>query len=152
MFELKNIPEHKTINSADEKSMRKKCKDFDKYDQLFITCQKELLDGKRKLSEFKYDSQIEKGRYFILNGVLLYLETVNRNLKDNDGKIDGRLKIIFENGTESAMLLRSLSKRLRENGKSVSENTDTDETSLLENFSGIKKDDTKTGFIYIEKT
>lgn len=152
LFALKNVPKYKERESADFMARRKACKDFAKYEDLFQSCQKELSAGKRKLLTFRYDSQIQENLFFVVNGILLFLKEVNRDLKDKDGKVDGRLKIIFENGTESGMLLRSLSKRLRENGKAVSENFETDEKVLLENFNGITNEDTNTGFIYVLKS
>lgn len=149
LFNLKNIPKQQDRESADFIAHRKSCKDFEKYEQMFIDCQNDLSKGKRSLIKFERDEQLQEKRFFVVNGVLLFLEKVNRDLKDRDGKIDGRLRIIFENGTESNMLLRSLSKRLRENGKLVSENTATGEKMLLENFNLISEDDKKTGFIYV---
>jgi hypothetical protein len=65
---------------------------------------------------------------------------------------DGRTRCIFENGTESNMLKRSVEKILYTNGQVVSENADTVVESFRETFSDITDEDQKAGFIYILKS
>lgn len=120
---------------------RKKIKDFDRYEKLFKACQKDIAEGKRKLLQFRNEQDIHPNNFYVLNGVLLYVESVGERKKVNN-KTNARLKCIFENGTESDMLLRSLSAELYKNGRRVTEN----EESLLDN---IETDDVATGFIYI---
>jgi hypothetical protein len=152
LFDLKNIPELKKRESADFVARRKACRYFEKYEQLFIDCQNDLASGKRKLLKFTSDKQLRENGFFVINGVLLFIEKIGETYTDKYGKIDGRQRCIFENGTESEMLFRSLTKRLYENGKAVSENIDTDEKVFLENFNVISKEDKKTGFIYVLKS
>jgi len=152
IFDLKNIPEPKERESADFIARRKSCKDFEKYEQLFIDCQNDLASGKRKLIKFNSDKQLRENGFFVINGILLFIEKIGETYIDKYGKIDGRQRCIFENGTESEMLFRSLVKRLYENGKAVSENIDTDEKALLENFNVISEKDKQTGFIYVLKS
>jgi len=152
LFNLDNVPEIKERESADFIAHRKPCKDFEKYEASFQECQKELSIGKRKLLKFKSDQQIKEGRFFVMNGVLLFVEKIGETFVDKHGKVDGRIRCIFENGTESGMLLRSLGKGLYDNGHAVSENSDTNESDLLEHFNIITKDDSQTGFIYVLKS
>jgi hypothetical protein len=65
---------------------------------------------------------------------------------------DGRTRLIFENGTESQMLRNSIQKRLYENGKIISENSDTTNKEFLEKFSTVNEEDEEAGFIYILKS
>ena len=65
---------------------------------------------------------------------------------------DGRTRCIFENGTESNMLKRSIEKILYLNGKVVSENADITNEEFLEKFSNVNDEDKEAGFIYILKS
>lgn len=123
---------------------RKKIKDFDRYEKLFKTCQKDIAEGKRKLLQFKNEQDIHPNNFYVLNGVLLYVESVGERKKVNN-KTNARLKCIFENGTESDMLLRSLSAELYKNGRRVTDNEET----LLDD---ITTEDVSTGFIYVVKS
>ncbi|MCK4441245.1 MAG: GIY-YIG nuclease family protein, partial [Sulfurovaceae bacterium] len=142
IFTLKNIPKITTM--PDYVASRKRCKNFDEFEPLFILCQKDLKEGRRKLIKFQNEQQIKKGYYFILKGVLLYIADVGE-IFESSGKKNARLHIIFENGTESDMLLRSLSAELYKDGKRV---TEYDE-SKLDGLYRINKEDRESGFIYV---
>ncbi len=144
IFNLKNIPKQKETTMPDYIALRKSCKDFDKYEHFFVKIQEELKNGKRKIVKFQNEQQIKKGYYFILKGILLYVAYVGKQIKAG-GKTNARLKLIFENGTESDMLLRSLSAQLYKHGKRVSE---YDENNL-EGLYKINEKDEKSGYIYI---
>ena len=152
LFDLKNIPQQKDRKSADIIERRKPCKNFSEYEELFKKCQKELASGKRVIRKFSSEKEIQKNAYYVLNGILLLIIKLE-NLHNNEiGKLNGTQKCIFENGTESKMQVRSLVKALFENGYVVSENIDTDGQAVLENFSGVTEDDSKTGFIYVVRS
>jgi len=85
-------------------------------------------------------------------GILLLLEKTYNIKKDKFGKYDGRTRVIFENGTESGMKLRSLGKNLFMNGKVVTENIDKVNENFLENFSNITNEDEEAGYIYVLKS
>ncbi|MDK9693996.1 MAG: GIY-YIG nuclease family protein [Sulfurimonas sp.] len=144
IFTLKNVPKQKETTMPDYVASRKPCKDFAKYEQFFVKTQKELRVGRRKLVKFQNEQQIKKGYYFILKGVLLYVADVGEQIKSG-GKTNARLKLIFENGTESDMLLRSLSAELYKHGKRVSEYDE----SNLEGLYEVNEKDEKCGYIYI---
>ena len=118
LFEFKHTPKDYDKAATDFVARRKPCKDFHKYEPLFKEIQKDLVEGKRKLVDFKMGNLREK-TYYVHNGVLFYLEEINIDRKDHykeDGtrvREDGRTKCIFENGTFSNMLKRSVEKNLR---------------------------------------
>ena len=149
IFNIKHIKADKRAKT-DFVARRKSCKDFDKYKDLFPIVQKELNSGQRKIIEFDDKGEnLVVGEFYILSGVLLYLEEVefSSDAKTVNGKRfrkDGRTRCIFENGTESNMLYRSLAKALYADGKIVS--------PVGEYFADIKninEDDESAGFIYI---
>lgn len=143
IFKIKNIPKA-TVEIPDEIARRTPCKDFGKFKNKFITCQSDITIGKRKLLPFAREQQISEGNFFILKGILVYVAKVGKK-KNVKGKTNARLRCIFENGTESNMLLRSLARELYKDGRRVTEH----EEKLLSEFSGITDEDENTGFIYV---
>ena len=148
LFNLKHVSYVTERESADFVARRKPCNDFEKYEPLFKTCQADLKSGKRKIIRFN-ESHLREGVFFILNGILVYLEKIVEAKKDKNSKIDGRTRCVFENGTESEMLLRSLGKGLYDNGYVITENVNITEQIILENFNQITPEDEEAGFIYI---
>jgi len=142
IFTLKHIPKER--EQTDFVAQRKPCKDFGKYEVLFKEVQNDLKSGKRKFVKFN-EKYFEDGNFFILKGVLAYLEKIQDLKKDKFNKLDSRTRIIFENGTESNMLLRSFGKGLYEDGYFVSEHED----KVLDKLSQIGKEDEKSGYIYV---
>lgn len=152
LFDFEHAPKQKDINKADFVAQRKRCKDFDKYEQQFKNIHHDLKAGRRKLIPYKEKQLNAAGNYFVHNGILLYLETINDLAKDRFHKADGRTKIIFENGTESNMKLRSLGKNLLKNGKTVSANIEQYDEDFLKTFYDVTAEDDETGFIYVLKS
>lgn len=156
IFKIKHVPIQRA--ATDEVAKRKRCKDFDQFEHLFKNVHRELREGKRKLLPFNDKGyQLVEGNYYVLNGLLAYLADINftSEAKTVDGKRfrkDGRTRTIFENGTESTMLYRSLAKALYKDGRIVSETNEQENSNFYTNFGGITEDDTSTGFIYILKS
>lgn len=157
LFDFKHTPKDYDRAATDFVARRKPCKDFHKYEPLFKEIQKDLVEGKRKLVDFKMGNLREK-TYYVHNGVLFYLEEINIDRKDHykeDGtrvREDGRTKCIFENGTLSNMLKRSVEKNLYANGQVVSENRNKVNENFIEKFSNITEEDEEAGFIYVLKS
>ena len=156
IFKIKHVPVQRA--ATDEVAKRKRCKDFDQFEHLFKNVHRELREGKRKLLPFNDKGyQLVEGNYYVLNGLLVYLADINftSEAKTVDGKRfrkDGRTRTIFENGTESTMLYRSLAKALYKDGRIVSETNEQENSNFYTNFGGITEDDTSTGYIYILKS
>lgn len=145
IFKLKHVT---ATSLPDYISQRKPCKDFARYESIFKKCQGDLSSGRRQILLFSQGELMEEGHFYVLSGVLVYLENIHNPVKDAHGHKDGRTHCIFENGTESDMMLRSLSKGLYKDGRRV---TERDER-LLDGFKNIKKEDMETGYIYILKS
>ena len=145
---LINVPRiDKDRADADFVARREKFKDFEKYEPLLTQCQQDLREGKRKLVP-SIESRLSVGTFCVLDGVLLYIVDIEKGYLGNSGKINRRTTLVFENGTKSNMLLRSLGKGLSDNGSLVTE-LDTDRADNLFN---IVEDDSKNGYIYILKS
>ncbi|MCI1265559.1 MAG: GIY-YIG nuclease family protein [Saprospiraceae bacterium] len=157
LFDFKHIERFDERASADFVARRKPCKDFDKYEQQFKDVQKDLKNGKRRLITFK-EENLRAGDFYVHNGILLYLEKVDDKKEVQDYKSgsrerkDGRTRVLFENGTESNLLFRSLYKALLINGKAISKNVADDNENILETFSNITEHDEEAGYIYILKS
>lgn len=151
LFDFKHTPKDFNRSETDFVSRRKKCKDFDKYKPLFDEVQNDLSNGDRVLSKF-HENQLVEGRYFVHNGILLFLKEIIDLKIDKFGKEDGRTRIIFENGTESGMKLRSLGKNLFDNGKGVAEKNTKSNEDFIIGFTDITKDDKEAGYIYVLKS
>jgi len=124
---------------------------------IFKEIQKDLANGKRKLIEFKEDN-LREGDFYVHNGLLMLFEKVNISQEEQNfssGKRirkDGRTKCIFENGTMSNMLYRSLAKILYVNGRIVTQNIDKVNEDFIEKFSNITNEDEEVGYIYVLKS
>ncbi|MBP9586798.1 MAG: GIY-YIG nuclease family protein [Bacteroides sp.] len=148
---LFDVPEHlkKEVEKSapDFVAQREKCSDFELYESRFKQVHNELNNGKRSLIRFQ-ESHIKEGTYFLVGGVLVLLDKILGTKKDKNHKIDGRTYCVFENGTESNLLLRSLAKALYLDGYTVQESKETDENCLKESFR-ITDEDVATGYIYV---
>lgn len=144
IFTLKHVS--KEINAPEYKARQKPCKDFEKYEQKFIDCHRDLVEGKRELLPYANEQYLDEGSFFILKGVMVYIAKKGKKEKIN-GKTNARLHVIYENGTESDLLLRSLSRELYRDGKRVTEHEDR----ILDKLGGITDEDEASGFIYILK-
>ncbi len=157
LFDLTHVRKQDERANADFVAHRKPCKDFSKYEPIFKEVQNDLTNKKRNLIEFKQD-HLRAGDFYVHNGILLFLEKVDyekQNIPYKSGsrvRKDGRTRVIFENGTESNMLYRSLYKALLANGKAVSENVDKVNEKFIEKFSTLNEEDVAAGFIYILKS
>lgn len=115
--ELKHVRPSVEKRAAEEIANRQKCEDFDGFEPLFKQVQKELETGIRTTRPFVKHSGILKadivqGNLFILGGQIAYVADVGETFKAPNGEYDARLRVIYSNGTESNLLLRSLQRAL----------------------------------------
>lgn len=97
---------------AEEIADRIPCKDFTKFKPLFEQAQRELDSEVRKALRFGRDATIQEHDFFILEGQFAYVAEMGETIKMASGHNDARLRVIYSNGTESNLLLRSLQKAL----------------------------------------
>jgi len=120
LFSIKHA--RPSATKPDKISERVACKDFEQFKHLFEKVATQLVTGERKSMRFANEQEIEAGGFFILNGVMVYVAEV-RDPHIRNGKRNARLRLIFENGTEGANLLRSLATELYKdpNGRRISD-------------------------------
>ncbi len=146
IFNLKFVRSSKDRKIAELFANREKCENFEDFKHCFDSLQTDLKKGLRKTSLIKQRPQIKKGMFFILNGLKTFVADVGDEFMQDYGISDARLYLVFDNGTESRMLLRSFQKALSlDEGARIIFNNDFGPL-----FSSHKeKDDQLTGTIYV---
>ncbi|QHQ35230.1 GIY-YIG nuclease family protein [Algicella marina] len=114
--ELKHVRSTAEKKAAENIAKREKCEDFETFKPLFEKIQKELDAGLRETRKFELKAEIEPGRFFIVGGQKAYVAEMGETTLTDQGRTDARLRIIFDNGTESNMLMRSLQRALNADG------------------------------------
>ncbi|MGN7068568.1 GIY-YIG nuclease family protein [Micrococcus luteus] len=146
LLDVSDLPVRKAPDEADSVAKRKKCLDFDRFEHLFKTKHAELADGTVQLASFKGLRTVTEGRFFVLNGVMLFVAEVGETremIVGGKAEQKQRLRVIFENGTESSMYRQSLSIRLFEQeGQSIVQTGLSDDEEILEG-------DAASGHIYV---
>lgn len=110
--ELRHVRSTAEKRSAEEVATRRKCCDFDRFRPLFEKAQKELDLGVRETRPFELKAEIVLGQFFIVGGQKAYVAEKAKEFTNAQGRRDARLRVIFDNGTESNMLMRSLQRAL----------------------------------------
>lgn len=137
-------------DKPDEIAQRRVCEDFYQFESLFHATHERLKNGEAKAIRFQKASQVREGDMFILQGVVCLVDEVGKERQDNFGNYDPRLRVIFENGSESNLLLRSLGKALYqdETGRRIL----ADANSVVDDFNNISHKDKRAGQIYLVTT
>lgn len=161
IFRYKHTPKPRERAESDFVAQRKplKEKDFKPYEAMFHKVHKELKEGKRKIKPFRNaEKNLLVGQYYILDGILLYLESADlkheewKNKSGDRIRLEGRTRTIFENATYSNMLFRSLGKQILKNGKLITQSTDYTSKELFINAHLVQEVDVPSGWIYILQT
>ena len=131
---------------AEEVASREKCEEFARFKPLFERLQKDLESGVRETRPFELKAEIQQGSWFIVGGQKAYVAEMGEVFTNAQGRTDARLWVIFDNGTQSNMLMRSLQRALNKDdaGRRITEPV----AGPL--FSGDRaQDDQATGTIYV---
>lgn len=158
IFKFKHTPKPEDRAEADFVAQRKpmKEKEFEKYEKLFLKVHREIKEGKRQIKPFNnIEKNLHVGDFYLMNGIMLYLESANLKQTEweqksgNRVRVEGRTRTVFENGTYSNMLYRSLGKQIQKDGKLITNTSDKIEQDLFVNSGALTKEDELTGFIYV---
>lgn len=145
--ELRHVRSSAEKKSAEEIANRQKCEDFERFKPLFEQVQNELDFGLRETRPFKRDAEIQPGQFFILGGQKSYVHGFGKEFETTEGRINRRMRVIFDNGTEINALLRSFQRALYKPENHGRRITDPAAGPL---FSGEVADGDKTsGTIYV---
>lgn len=91
-------------------------------------------------------AEIKKSEFFIVSGQKAYIAEVGEEFRTGYDRRDSRLRVIFDNGTESDVLMRSLQRALRRDGAGRRV-TELDAGPLFEG--GPDPQGTESGTIYV---
>jgi hypothetical protein len=125
IFALKHVADPKTKAAAsDEIAQRRPSPDFARFAPLFAEIKADLKAGRRHSVRFQGEATIKPGAAFILGGIVAYVASEDE--RSRHGKdYNGRIRVIFDNGTESNYLWRSFARAFYEdeNGRQIIEAT-----------------------------
>lgn len=142
--DMKRVMEKKRLQ-PDHYAQRKTCEDFELYKNLFVLVNQQLKEGKRSLIKTSKTSSLDVGRYYIISGQMLLLESITEKKTNRSGMIDGRTRCIFEDGTETDILLETLRRNILHDGYGITDPQEETEPVLMQLATGDKS----TGYIYI---
>lgn len=144
---LVHVRSREEIKAAEEIAQRNPCKDFEKFKPIFEKVQAELETGKRQTTKYKHDAEIMKGDLFILGGQkVLVADFLTDQFVSDYGRHNRRLRVVYDNGTESDLLARSLQRALYKDEA----NRRIIEAGAAPLFSDDEEeDDLATGYIYV---
>ena len=124
------------------------CENFEDYKPLFVKVHQELREGKRSLVRINKTATLAAGRFYYVSGQMLLLEQIGELKRSSNFLPDARTRCIYENGTESDILLQTLRKNVVGDGYAISELKDESETQFFSN-TDIATDDHVTGYVYV---
>jgi hypothetical protein len=148
---LKHVKSRAEKKASEEIANRTRCEDFDQFKPLFEKISKEIASGNRETVRFRKDAGftktiLKKAQFLIVGGQTAFIAEIGESIKAPNGEDDARLRVIYSNGTESNILLRSL---IRAMYKDETSRLITD-PSLGPLFSGENSDDDQaSGTIYV---
>jgi hypothetical protein len=143
---LVHVRPREEIKAAEEIAQRNPCVDFAKFKPLFEKIQQELASGERHTLPYKDNAETKKGDLFVLDGQKVVVAEMGEPFVSDYGRPDRRLRVVYDNATESDLLLRSLQRALNKD-KASRRITEPDFGPL---FSGEEsEDDLPTGYIYV---
>lgn len=123
------------------------CEDFDRYEDCFKEIHQGLKSGKYRLIKFSV-KYLKVGSYFIEDGMIGYLAAFDDEGVNKHGDRDGRTRIIYENGTESDIKYKTITKNLSVTGYSVIDYSDMTDEELKQRFT-LNENDVESGTIYV---
>lgn len=143
---LVHVRPREEIKAAEEVARRNPCPDFATFRPIFEVVQSQLANGERHTLKYQDNAEVKKGDLFILDGQKLLVAEMGEPFVSDYGRPDSRLRVIYDNGTESDLLLRSLQRAL--NKDKASRRISAPDLGPL--FSGEEEvEDLPTGHIYV---
>lgn len=149
---LFDVPEYmrqriEARREAEYVGKRRPCEDFDKYADGLKEIQQGLKSGKYRLVKFS-ESSLKVGRYFVEQGIIGYLAAFEDERKNKFGRLDGRTRVIYENGSEADIKFRTITKNLSVDGYSIMDSSDITSDEFERCFT-LCDDDVESGTIYV---
>lgn len=149
---LFDIPDYmrerlKARKDAEYIGSHRPCEDFEKYEAGFREIHDGLKSGKYKLTKFSVKN-LRVGSYFVDDGMIGYLAAFDDEGVNRYGNRDGRTRVIYENGTESDIKYKTITKNLCVTGYSVVDSSNMSDEEFERHFT-IGEKDVESGTIYV---
>ncbi|OWO92520.1 hypothetical protein B5E41_22445 [Rhizobium esperanzae] len=112
LMELTHVKPRAEVRAAEEVAERTPCVDFEMFRPLFARVKDDLDKAARETRRFGEDADVKQGEFFILGGQVAFVAALGDEFKTDYGRLDRRLRVVFDNGTESDLLLRSFQRAL----------------------------------------
>jgi hypothetical protein len=143
---LRHVGTFEDRRAAEEVANRTPCRDFERFKPLFERAEHDLKSGVRVARRFGRDARVAEGSFFILGGQIVYVAEMGTLTRTPNGEPDARLRVIYSNGTESDLLMRSLQRALYKDdtGRRL---TEPDPGPLF--GSDLEENDVVSGTIYV---
>jgi hypothetical protein len=147
--QLTHVRSRQEIKAAEEIAQRTPCQDFDRFKPIFDQVQRDLKKGARQTIKYQDNAAINQNDLFILNGQKILIAEMDEPFITDSGLPNCRLRAVYDNGTESDYLQRSLQRAL--NKDKASRRITNPDLSSLPLFSSqvAAADDLATGYIYV---
>ncbi len=143
---LTYVRSRQEIKAAEEIAQRNPCQDFEQFKPIFDQVQHQLKTGDRQTIKYQDNATINLNDLFILDGQKVIVAEMGEWFTSDYGLPNSRLRVVYDNGTESDLLLRSLQRALNKD-KTSRRITTPDLGPLF--LSTEAADDLPTGYIYV---
>ncbi len=157
--QLTHVRSREEIKAAEEIAQRTPCPDFEQFKPVFENVQRELATGTRQTVKYQDNAGVKQGDLFILDGQKVIVAELGDPFVSDYGRPDRRLRVVYDNATESDLLLRSLQRALNKD-KASRRITNPDFGPLFSDIEAANdfgplfsdaeaEDDLMTGYIYV---
>jgi hypothetical protein len=146
LTQLVHVRSREEIKAAEEIAQRNPCEDFGEFQPIFEKVQRELEAGQRHTLKYQDNAEVKNGDLFILDGQKVIVADLGDPFVSDYGRPDRRLRVVYDNGTESDLLVRSLQRALNKD-KASRRITDPDLGPLFSDEE--EEDDLPTGYVYV---
>jgi T5orf172 domain len=153
---LRHVRSNAEKHAAEEIGSRTVCADFETFKPIFLGVQKDLELGLReartlkKPDDVEYDEirldEIKQGALFIVGGQKAYIASLGDEIRNTSDRRDAKLRVIYDNGTEADVLMRSFQRSLY---RDTASRLITDATAGPLFADASNDQDTESGTIYV---
>lgn len=117
LTELRHVRSTADKRAAEEIANRTVCEDFENFKPIFESVKRDLKDCTRqalplqKMDEIRL-TEIQQGQFFVVQGQVAYIAEVGEDFRTQYDRRDSRLRVVYDNGTETDLLMRSFQRAL----------------------------------------
>jgi hypothetical protein len=112
---LRHVRTYQKKRAAEEIAEHRPCEEFGRFRPMFEAVQRDLKSGVRQTRTMRTElslAEIKPGEFFIVAGQLAFIAEDEGTFTTDYGRTDRRLRVIYDNETESNVLARSFQKAL----------------------------------------